>query len=395
MSLDNVLQKLRAARTKLNTSVQQKGVDIPDNSTLYTIDKGISMIPQGSGSNQETYVAVSVDGVIKMQKLSFQGGEAIAVGSPEDFTDAYLFPTPAIEEGGDTDEPGDTYEPEVTNETPLTFTAVTARSTVALRAIGSPNVAGLKYSLNKGKSWETYTVGTVITLVSKDDCVQFKNTENTLSVDFDNHARFAMAGKISASGNIQSMLNFREDCTSYCYYRLFDSCKELITAPDLPATTLAIGCYQYMFAGCTSLVNAPDLPATTLVYDCYAGMFYDCTSLITAPELPATTLAIGCYKYMFSGCTSLVNAPDLPATTLANICYSGMFINCTSLSTIRVAFMDWNGTNTSITRAWTSDTVVSTTSGVSSSGVFYKPSALPEEYGVDRIPEGWTVVNID
>lgn len=61
MSLDNVLQKLRAVRTKLNISVQQKGVDIPDNSTLYTIDKGINQIQQGEGgSSIKFYKCASV-----------------------------------------------------------------------------------------------------------------------------------------------------------------------------------------------------------------------------------------------------------------------------------------------------------------------------------------------
>jgi len=46
-------------------------------------------------------------------------------------------------------------------------------------------------------------------------------------------------------------------------------------------------------------------------------MFRGCTSLITAPELPATTLTNYGYQGMFGGCTSLTKAPDLPATTLA------------------------------------------------------------------------------
>ena len=34
-----------------------------------------------------------------------------------------------------------------------------------------------------------------------------------------------------------------------------------------------------MFKGCTSLVTAPELPATTLVLDCYGKMFYGCDKL--------------------------------------------------------------------------------------------------------------------
>lgn len=62
-----------------------------------------------------------------------------------------------------------------------------------------------------------------------------------------------MSGKIKASGNIQSMLNFNNNLTSYCYYSMFSNCTSLTTAPALPATTLATLCYYYMFNNCTSL----------------------------------------------------------------------------------------------------------------------------------------------
>ena len=47
-------------------------------------------------------------------------------------------------------------------------------------------------------------------------------------------------------------------------------------------------------------------------------MFYRCTSLITAPTLPATTLATGCYVYMFRECTSLTYIKALFTTTPGN-----------------------------------------------------------------------------
>ena len=121
----------------------------------------------------------------------------------------------------------------------------------------------------------------------------------------------------------------------YCYSSMFYGCTSLITAPELPATTLAASCYQAMFYNCTSLTTAPALPATTLATSCYSSMFYGCTSLIIAPELPATILMSGCYSYMFYGCLSLTTAPELPATTLNNNnnCYSYMFYGCLSLTT--------------------------------------------------------------
>ena len=135
-------------------------------------------------------------------------------------------------------------------------------------------------------------------------------------------------------GSVMSLISGYETLTvipnAYCFYHLFNSCKRLTVAPELPATTLTEGCYSGMFYH-TGLTTAPALPATTLATSCYLKMFWFCTSLKTAPALPATTLAPGCYSGMFSTCTSLEAAPALPATTLALSCYSSMFSSCTSL----------------------------------------------------------------
>ena len=150
---------------------------------------------------------------------------------------------------------------------------------------------------------------------------------------------FPTGSNISCNGNIETLLDYgtvslggHPIMASCCYVALFYNCTSLISAPSLPATTLAEYCYAYMFAGCTSLATAPALPATTLTYGCYGGMFSDCTSLSSAPALPATTLADWCYVQMFDGCTSLTSAPSLPATTLAQNCYQYMFYGCTSLT---------------------------------------------------------------
>jgi hypothetical protein len=111
-------------------------------------------------------------------------------------------------------------------------------------------------------------------------------------------------------------------------------------------------------------------------------MFSGCTSLVTAPALPATTLAMSCYSYMFYGCTSLVTAPALPATTLAQGCYSNMFWNCSQLNYIKAMFI------TTPSNTYTYNWV----SGVSSSGTFVKNSAAQWDVtGVDGVPTGWTV----
>ena len=76
-------------------------------------------------------------------------------------------------------------------------------------------------------------------------------------------------------------------------------------AQSVPADIVSV--YALMFDGCTNLLYAPKvLPANDFkgAYS-YQYMFRNCKSLITAPELPATTLSAQCYQYMFYGCTSL------------------------------------------------------------------------------------------
>ena len=86
-------------------------------------------------------------------------------------------------------------------------------------------------------------------------------------------------GKFECHGNIMSLLfgdDFEDKTTipnEFCFYFQFCCCDGLLTAPELPATTLADACYTYMFDGCTSLTTAPELPATTLVQSCYMEMF--------------------------------------------------------------------------------------------------------------------------
>ena len=153
---------------------------------------------------------------------------------------------------------------------------------------------------------------------------------------------------VECNGNINTLLdhikvenNQEIVYTERTFAHLFYNCVELISAPTLPATTLALDSYESMFLGCSSLTTAPALPATTLAVGCYTNMFDGCSKLTTAPELPATTLpqnsvsAIwGVYAYMFSGCSSLTKAPTtLPATTLSKGCYYNMFSNCSSLTT--------------------------------------------------------------
>ena len=296
----------------------------------------------------------------------------------------------------------------------LCFTAEADNSSVQLVAVKSAPAVTLVKSFD-GINWEAYAVGEVIDLPSSGDFVYIAAGEGgneTFASSIRYYHKFVINGLVSASGDITSLRRFDLEQTPlarYCYYGMFRECTGLTSAPELPATTLVDSCYFSMFIGCTGLTSAPELPATTLVKSCYRQMFRGCTGLTSAPELPATTLGIGCYLSMFSGCTGLTSAPELPATTLADSCYQQMFGGCTGLTsapelpaTTLVSscyYSMFSGcTNLSLIKVnftvWTDQTSI-WVDGVSPTGTFYKPSALPEEYGIAKIPTGWTVVNID
>lgn len=63
-----------------------------------------------------------------------------------------------------------------------------------------------------------------------------------------------------------------------------------------------------------------------------------------------------------------------------------MFRDCSNLKKITVNFTSWGDATDAFTN-WVY--------GVAANGTFYKPVALPTEFGVNRIPVGWTVVNYD
>ena len=63
------------------------------------------------------------------------------------------------------------------------------------------------------------------------------------------------------------------------FSKLFYSAPITDAAELVLPTNVAPNCYEQMFSGCTSMVSAPELPATTLADFCYAYMFQNCNSL--------------------------------------------------------------------------------------------------------------------
>ena len=213
----------------------------------------------------------------------------------------------------------------------LRFTAMQPSTLRLNKTTTSASLAAtLEYSTDL-KTWETYDwTGTSGDLLELDtgDTVFFKGDNDAFSVTSADYYQFAMTGRIAAGGNIMSLLDSTLESVTIpcerCFANLFRDCAALVSAPELPATTLTNRCYQYIFRG-TSVAVAPRLPATTLDVGCYYGMFFEDAALVSAPELPATTAKESCYYGMFYHCTALTTAPELPATTLATSCYQNMF----------------------------------------------------------------------
>ena len=216
----------------------------------------------------------------------------------------------------------------------LTFIS-SGNSTVCLAKVGTPDEITLEYSTDESQ-WNPYTLGEKISLADG-TFLLFRAGEQknlTFSKGSDSYYHFEISGPVTAQGNIMSLLDrdFSTPLSTNAFFALFEGCKSLLSAPELPATTMAQGCYFRMFAECTGLKSAPELPAEALAYNCYGRMFKGCSALTSAPELPATEMKSYCYNSMFTNCTGLTSAPELPAKRLESYCYNCMFEGCTSLT---------------------------------------------------------------
>ena len=248
--------------------------------------------------------------------------------------------------------------------TPYVTMTAASKQTFVMKCAGNYTLPDLEYSVNNG-TWKKVVAnqgvdfgGNLGSLLLRGKC------PNGTATSWDKYSTITFSDenvKVDCSGDIRMLIDYTAHetvATANCSFRsLFQNCKALKSAPELPATALKANCYTSMFSGCTSLTEAPKLPATKLANGCYSEMFKECASLVNAPDLPATTLVANCYSSMFidcskltgapelkakimqnasyhsmfKGCTSLVNAPDLPATTLNYNCYIKMFSGCTSL----------------------------------------------------------------
>ena len=245
-------------------------------------------------------------------------------------------------------------------------------------------------------TWSDYTSDSEIRLNSGDRVyIKSDYVEDTADGQ---HFKFtgtngATGIRLRARGNIASLIygtnnayvNRYTSTEQYCYNNLFNACKGLVQAPDLPATNLANNCYSKMFQNCDDLTHAPDLPATNLANNCYAYMFEGCSSLTQAPALPAANLVVGCYYSMFRSCIGLTRSPDLPATLVKRACYTNMFYGCTSLNYIKCLATDIVANSMT---GWVTNVAATGTFECDNKKYFTLDSS-------SGIPKGWTITEIN
>lgn len=128
------------------------------------------------------------------------------------------------------------------------------------------------------------------------------------------------------------------------------------------------------------------------LFDASANNNKDLSKPVYLYEFPNMSSFTSCkeesFCYFFRGQRYASNSVELNITELKTRCFAGMFYGCSNFSDLTVHFTEWDPEGTSnCTNGWLD--------GVSATGVFRCPKALPIERGPARIPEGWDVEYID
>ena len=127
------------------------------------------------------------------------------------------------------------------------------------------------------------------------------------------------------------------DTLEACYNEMF-SRSTIFIIPALPASDVKTLAYRHMFSYCSGLTSVPKdlfaaLSGATLPTKAMSSMFRN-TRIVSAPDLPATTIGTDCYGAMFRDNPALVIGPVLPALTVPDYAYQYMFYGCSVLDTV-------------------------------------------------------------
>lgn len=270
-------------------------------------------------------------------------------------------------------------EDKKTWNTAVANTAFTPTSkSVYLRRVGDvwqkkDSAEGIKVTTNHSLS------GNIFSLLYGDNFIGKTTFASGSSYNFD-----TFSYQNNTLTNAENLVLPATTLTTHCYGSLFNGCTNLKKAPkELPATVIANGAYSNMFDGDRSLTTIPKMHhPITYGWACYR-MFANCNSLTNIDNLTfgqLTPWSEYAYSWMFIDCTNLTGTVELPATTLCKRCCTNMFQN-TKITGIKVGF----------TEIADSTALASWLTGVTTTGVLYKPSAATYDDSALNLPSTWTV----
>lgn len=225
---------------------------------------------------------------------------------------------------------------------PLTFVAQEVGATVKFEKIGEYDISNFLWrrgdGIDDGIGWLPYEFGTQINVSGVNEkgqtveSVQFCSFNSFLALSEQKYIHCVTKGKVSAFGNVLSLIDNRSITKQYCFYALFKDCVDLITMPIFKSTASAPYCCKSMFEGCTSLIQTKSFRISFISNNCFEYMFKDCTSLIqNKGVLTSSILSDYCYYGMFQGCINLKNIYNLSFDEASISCCQRMFYGCTNL----------------------------------------------------------------
>ena len=179
---------------------------------------------------------------------------------------------------------------------------------------------------------------------------------------------YSNAALTDASGII--LTNGSLKCTSNTFRQMFYGQKRLEKGPQTPPsieanTNQIIGIFDSMFDGCTKMES------------CFDNINIDVSKIPNSPSYGRFIC-----RNMFRNTKIKKMGITHTGTRFGSAQFSFMFNGCSELNQIEVNFTTWPSTST----------MTDWVEGVSSTGTFICPEALPIKFATNRIPPGWTVV---
>lgn len=285
MSLRQQIDRLKGAKTGLESSIEGKGVTVPDEALIDTYSVYVDAIQQGGGGESYDFTEIGYSQAVS---------DGINNDTKNEIVDGIAYAKQIA----------DTWNPNTTD----------ARNYFGYdeRLVYLPNINTAKVnSLCDSSSNGMFQYATKLQYI---DNLSFPNIINkSVSTLFTNCVSLKKINSLSFGG-VTTTAN------------MFNNCCNLKEAPLFNTTNCTR--MDYMFANCNSLESIPSYDMGNVTQA--NNMFDGCRSLENVP--PLNTVKCTRMDYMFRNCKKLKTVPSLDFSATANISY--MFRGCDSLEEV-------------------------------------------------------------